>query len=55
MGGKLAVRPFDLCSYRMTLFESVFTRGGQSEPDDPVNQAVTRREHFCVESDYDWW
>ena len=28
MGEKLAVRPFDLCSYRMTLFESVFTRGG---------------------------
>ena len=43
MGGKLAMRPFDLCFYRMTLFESVFTRGGQSEPDDPVNQAVTRR------------
>ena len=44
MGGKLAVRPFDLCSYRMTLFESVFTRGGQSEPDDPVNQSCDQAD-----------
>ena len=28
MGGKLAVRPFDLCSFRMILFVNVFARGG---------------------------
>ena len=42
-GWKAGIRPFDLCSYRMTLFVNVFARGGWLEPDNPVNQAVIRR------------